>query len=199
MNKVVSVENKNTIRSCSEDSLRKLQSYKNNLLEAYHYRVDCGVFGILREKKVYLREDIYHFLLLTFHRYLNGYELDTEGQFEYYNTVFLRKEEERKRRMEQDTINGVYIPKDLQDCFRELDKKLTAEEKNQIASLASVDDLIAYHRGLGMWIRNAWGLWGGSRLLKYFKDTGFEFVMADDLSVEILIGYYKYLQQKTKP
>ena len=50
------------------------------------------------------------------------------------------------------------MPHNFEECFAELKKQLTAKQlegfKNQKTS-----DLIKYHRNLGMWIRNSWGLW----------------------------------------
>ena len=43
-----------------------------------------------------------------------------------------------------------------------------------------------------MWIRNNWGLWGGSRLLKYFKERGI--THPDSMSAIILACYYHWLK-----
>lgn len=42
-----------------------------------------------------------------------------------------------------------------------------------------------------MWIRNNWGLWGGSRLQKYFTDKGIHH--PDNMSHVILVHYYDWL------
>src|SRR3712207_7074234 len=34
------------------------------------------------------------------------------------------------------------------------------------------EEMINYHFSLGMWMRNNWGLWGSSRLQKYFTGKG---------------------------
>jgi hypothetical protein len=47
------------------------------------------------------------------------------------------------------------------------------------------------HFGFGMWIRNNWCLWGGSRLSKYFNDLGI--FHPDDMSSIILTSYHRYL------
>ena len=57
------------------------------------------------------------------------------------------------------------IPKTKQECFEILDEMLSQEDKNAIVEM---EDTIELHFTLGMWIRNNWGLWGGSRLQKYF-------------------------------
>jgi hypothetical protein len=105
----------------------------------------------------------------------------------------LKEEREQyKKRLLLETINGVYIPKDLEDCFIQLDKLLKEYEKNEIKCLPSRTDMALYHHGLGMWIRNNWGLWGGSRLQKYFFDRKIKH--PDDMSSVILSLYYDWLK-----
>lgn len=50
---------------------------------------------------------------------------------------------------------------------------------------------VDYHFSLGMWIRNNWGLWSGSRLSKYFNDM--EVFHPDDMSSIILDSFHRYL------
>ncbi len=52
---------------------------------------------------------------------------------------------------------SVYIPSDLQGCFRELDNMLPASMRENICAREEAN-LVRYHFGLGMWIRNNWGL-----------------------------------------
>jgi hypothetical protein len=54
--------------------------------------------------------------------------------------------------------------------------------------------MIQYHLGLGMWMRNNWGLWGGSRLYKYFHDKGV--TDPEDMSSIVLFYYYDWLTDK---
>jgi len=86
--------------------------------------------------------------------------------------------------------NGVYIPKDLKDSFVELNKmlslKLIEEMKN-----GPEDEMIHYHRTLGMWMRNNWRLWKGSRLSSYFNKLGIKH--PDDMSGIILMSYWRHL------
>jgi hypothetical protein len=50
------------------------------------------------------------------------------------------------------------------------------------------------HFGFGMWMRNNWKLWGGSRLSKYFTDLGI--FHPDDMSGIILTSYHRHLKGK---
>jgi len=47
-----------------------------------------------------------------------------------------------------------------------------------------------------MWLRNNWGLWGGSRLQQYFFEK--EIKDPDRMSSIILSHYYNYLQGRNE-
>ena len=90
-----------------------------------------------------------------------------------------------------ETINGYYIPKDFMDCFRQLDSLLTDKQIRGIQSLPNRRDVEQYDMSVGLWIRNHWGLWEGSRLSQYLS---FYKLTAPTLqSNAILQYYYDYL------
>ena len=101
---------------------------------------------------------------------------------------------ERERRMTAERINDVYIPRDLGECFIELDRLLSEIDKNEMRALPKRENMIQYHLGLGMWMRNNWGLWGGSRLYKYFHDKAV--TDTEDMSSIVLFYYYDWLTDK---
>ena len=90
-----------------------------------------------------------------------------------------------------DRINGIYIPKDIDEAIDTLDTILSAEDKQYLTDSTSTmrGFVAATHFSLGMWMRNNWGLWGGSRLQRYFRDR--QVFHPDDMSGEILKAYYK--------
>lgn len=89
-----------------------------------------------------------------------------------------------------DRIDGIYIPKDMDEAIDSLDVIISPEDKRYITDSLSLDVFrINCHHGLGMWIRNNWGLWGGSRLQKYFVNKNV--FHPDDMSDNILKAYYK--------
>jgi len=96
-----------------------------------------------------------------------------------------------QRRLVADSIDGVYIPHNLEESFYVLDTLLTAKDIQLIRSLPERDAMSAFHFGLGMWLRNNWGLWGGSRLQQYFLQRGVEH--PDNMSGILLEYYYDYL------
>ena len=106
----------------------------------------------------------------------------------------IKQRQEFERRLTLESINGVYIPANLGECFVELDKQLSEIDKNEMTAMPHRDNMIIYHHGLGTWIRNNWGLWGGSRLQKYFTARGI--THPDDMSGVILDYYHDWLTGK---
>jgi len=76
------------------------------------------------------------------------------------------------------------VPTTLAEAHAELERVLPAEELKKIDAMKSEDEMIEYHFGIGMGIRNSWGLWGGSPLSKHMQELGF--THADDISGVIL-------------
>lgn len=102
-----------------------------------------------------------------------------------------RQQEEVKKRLKADTIDGFYIPRNIEECFHQLDTLLSPTDIKTIRNYSSREETIKLHLGLGRWLRNNWGLWGGSRLLLYLFDRGLKH--PDDMSAAILEFYWDYL------
>jgi hypothetical protein len=83
----------------------------------------------------------------------------------------------------------IYIPKDLEDCFIQINKILPDSVKQSMLTQDEHHFTSNMHFGLGLWMRNNWGLWKGSRLSKYFNDLGI--YHPDDMSGIILDSYYR--------
>jgi len=88
------------------------------------------------------------------------------------------------------------IPLTLLDCFLSLDNILSDEVKDDIMS-SSLDSLIRYHMGLGMWIRNNWIRQTNSRITGLLYENGLRH--PDDMSQIIIVGYHYYLNGIIKP
>ena len=86
---------------------------------------------------------------------------------------------------------GFYVPKDLDDAIAELDKALGPKMKDEIRAKAKEDDMVEYHFGLGMWMRNNWGLWREERLFQSLAKLGLRH--PDDMSALILQEYWRHL------
>jgi hypothetical protein len=113
-----------------------------------------------------------------------------------------------------DHLGLYFLPHDLRSAIQELDAILPQEAKIKLAKYRST---AWAHRGLGMWIRNNWGLWsqprrrptvnkheknGGckesglmrakSPLREYFLRRGFS--NPDEISGLILDAYQRHLR-----
>jgi len=106
----------------------------------------------------------------------------------------ITKKQEYERRSTLDSINGFYIPKNLKDCFLQLDVILKPEQIQEIKKLPTRRDA-AYHR-VGNYIADKWELSESSRLQKYFFDKGY--LHHDSMSTIILAYYHDWLNGKTE-
>lgn len=106
----------------------------------------------------------------------------------------IEEREAYKKRIVSDSINGLYIPKNIEECFLELNKLLKPKEVDAIKNLKDRNETILYHHGFGTWLRNNWGLWGGSRLQQYLIKKGLSH--PDNMSATILEFYYDWLNGK---
>jgi hypothetical protein len=88
---------------------------------------------------------------------------------------------------------GVYVPKDLDEALVELKQMLDPSVLSEFKQ-GKEAELVKYHFGLGMWMRNNWGLWTGSRLADYFRSLGI--VHPDDMSGIIITSFYRHLKGK---
>ncbi len=93
----------------------------------------------------------------------------------------------------QEYIDGVYIPKDLEESIEQLNILLSQETKGEVLLLSEEEFMVNSHFGLGKNLRNSWMLWGGSRLAVYFKNLGI--THPDDMSGIILRSYHRRLNE----
>ena len=91
-------------------------------------------------------------------------------------------------------IDGVYIPKNLEDAISEVNGFYPDSLKTEIRKLSENEFVGQYHMGTGLYMRNNWNLWGGSRLSKYFKRKGIKH--PDDMSGIILTSFHRRLTGK---
>ena len=99
-----------------------------------------------------------------------------------------------KARIKLETIDGVYIPRDLYDCFKQLDKLMDADVKAKFMAFKDTEVDARAHKSVGFWLQNKWSLTEGSRLSKYFNDMG---VPHYDYMVSIVLTtYHRYLHKK---
>jgi hypothetical protein len=189
MDKVLSPTQIKLIKELTEDSIKRTNPYVSNLTKQYDYYNDSKVVTDL-EKKGLNYDDRYVFIALSYHRYLNGLDLKLEEQYHYHDSLRIERGNWYKEAQKRDSVDGKYIPESLVDCFIELDKILSEKDKKYILKNGAT----GLHMTLGMFLRNRWQLWGGSRLQKYFIDINGGMMHPDSMSGVILRQYEKWLK-----
>jgi hypothetical protein len=155
-----------TIKELTEDSIRKTNPYITNLIKEYDYYNDSKIVTDLEARNINY-DDRYELFAIAYHRYLNKLDLKLDDEYKYYDSIHIARDKEFEVSLTRDSVNGKYIPSNLADCFIELDKILSSRNKAYIRK----NGTSGLHMTLGMFSRNRWQLWGGSRLKKYFLDT----------------------------
>ncbi len=74
-----------------------------------------------------------------------------------------------------------------------MEKLLRAEDLAKIRA-GTEKDMGQYHHSIGLWIRNRWGLWGGSDLATSLENLGLRH--PDDMSAVILTSFWRYLHNR---
>ena len=86
------------------------------------------------------------------------------------------------------------IPKTIEESFIYLEQMFDDTTGYNFITLPENISTVKLHYGLGMWIRNNWGLWGNSQLQQCLHDSGF--IHPDDMSAIILKAYHRHLNGK---
>ena len=194
-------------KSCSDSLKKRIQITENDELTNLFYPWDGGNKTLMEftssdkktryekyfEKKgIVYESNIETITLIAYKRKLNKLPIKFDSLLLRFQNVELRWLYEDENKYEVDSIRRIYIPKDLYDCIRQIDSFWNDSVKNQLKQMTSRDFGARLHLGFGMWMRNNWRLWGGSRLSKYFNSKGVRH--PDNMSGIILAAYHKHLQ-----
>lgn len=107
-------------------------------------------------------------ILIAFKQFLMGQQVNENVIYRSYQQIEKKWAVEDLVRLTADSLRGVYIPKDLDDCLKQIDSFWNDSTKNKVRQMTEESFSVNYHLGFGTWLRNNWGLWAGSRLNKYF-------------------------------
>jgi hypothetical protein len=184
------------VKLLQEDSiyLNSAFKYRADFFHAWKIYNGSRLTAYFNKKGLNGSFEIYETILISYHRYLNNDSIKLDEQIKKYQVKQQKDYEVYISKTKKDTLNGVYIPTDLHDCFVQLDKILSEKDRSEIKCLKNRDETIKYHHELGMWLRNNWGLWGGSRLQIYFLDK--KVSHPDNMSALVLEFYYDWLNNK---
>lgn len=193
---------KSRILSVHEDSLKyavypfaKAEPYKD-YKTVFHWTSDENgnpkITRYLKSKGVY--EDHSEVLLYSFRQYLLNGQINEKEILRKFVAIQGESEAREKIKFEADRIDGIYIPESLEDCFTQIDSFWDDSVKLEVRRWDENEFVAKTSFGFGMWIRNNWRLWGGSRLSKYFNDLGI--YHPDDMSGIILVSYHRHLNNR---
>lgn len=133
-------------------------------------------------------------ILVAFKQSLLGQKPNEAKILKTYLELERQQQKLEAVRATTDTINGIYIPKDLKDCLAQINKFWSDSTKNQVKQWTENKFTAETHLGFGMWMRNNWQLWRGSRLTAYFNTIGV--YHAESISDIILTSYHRKLTGK---
>jgi hypothetical protein len=103
-------------------------------------------------------------------------------------------ERQYQERIKKDKLNGVYIPKNLEEAMTELDKRISVESQAKIKAIPEDSVCIIMRQRLGQWIILNWGFYSGSRLSHYIRSAGITF--PDDMGDFLILAYHRRLNGK---
>lgn len=128
-----------------------------------------------------------------FHCYLNNYVYDFKKDIDELINELKESDSIKVFNATADTIDGRYIPKNLEDAFQQLDSLLKPSYKERFINDDEETAVSKEHHGLGMRLRNSWCLWGSSRLQRsIYSEYGIK--QPDSQSSFILTLYYRKLK-----
>ncbi|SFJ76542.1 DUF6794 domain-containing protein [Myroides guanonis] len=184
------------IKSTDDKELKKLiYPFGNSQYKTIYYWSNndkSGIYKYLTKKGIdNFKEEV---ILSNYKRHLNNTVVSEDSLLKPYLKIEAKWRVEDNNRFSTDTLRGVYIPKDLEDCFKQINIIWDENERNQILKWDENEFAGKAHFGFGMWMRNNWQLWKGSRLSRYFKD--FKITHPDDMTGIILVSYYRFLSKK---
>jgi hypothetical protein len=157
----------------------------------WHFHEASRLTKYFNDLGIRYQKSMQDIILHTYYRRLHKLPIRFEDELIKYKNIEAREEEEYQKKFQLDSINGVYIPKNIKECFLELDRLLSKEDIKTIKELKSKNETIQYHLSLGMWIRNNWGLWDGSRFQLYMHERMND--EPDGMSAKILELYWEWL------
>tara|TARA_R110001632_G_scaffold232397_2_gene373086 strand:+ start:515 stop:1318 length:804 start_codon:yes stop_codon:yes gene_type:complete len=156
---------------------------------------DARLGKYYKRKGLKIPNDMIEVVLRTYQAKVQGLEINHDEILKQFQIKQQKNNEEDKVRFTTDSLRGYYIPKNLDDAINSLDGIYSDSTKIEITKLTEKEFIYGNYRpGIGLWMRNNWQLWGGSRLSKYFRDNKINH--PESMSVVILKSYYRYLKNE---
>jgi len=103
-------------------------------------------------------------------------------------------EEAYQKRIIQQNLGGVYIPKDLSDAFVQFNKLIEKPTIEKFRSLPEEEADRRLHNGFGKWISFNYSFYEGSRFSVYLNKLGL--YDPDDMITFVITTYHRNLNKK---
>jgi hypothetical protein len=145
---------------------------------------------------IYLRKkgleyDLASVVLAAFKNSLSGHPFRESEVLNPFVERFVRRNKEDQTRYALDTLDGHYIPMNLDEAIAAMDSFFSDSLRIKVKALTSDEFSARYHLGFGTSLRNRWHLWGGSRLTKWFEQRGVSH--GESISGIIIESYHRKL------
>lgn len=120
--------------------------------------------------------------------FLIAFPLAVEAQDE---GVFTDPIKEYQWRIKQETLSGHYIPKDVVDALRVLERLVDPKAQTKVLALEEEEYVKKLFFGFGKWMMINWGFYEGSRLSHHLKQIGI--AHPDDMTTAMMLFYHRTL------
>lgn len=158
----------------------------------YSYYQICEEY---KRKYKYLTKDRFKEAIHnSYYNYLKYGNYDYDKILDSVNNIFIEENRYEDSFIPLDTINGYYIPKNVEDAIIYLNNTIDSNSIAEFKNLAEETAVSIEHIGIGMWMRNKFRLWGKSRLQQYFEK--YKIRHPDHMSSIILTAWHRSLNNK---
>ena len=102
--------------------------------------------------------------------------------------------EDYQWRIQQRTLNDIYIPSDIDDAMVELGELSSENAIKKFKTAAEEEVARQLFFGLGKWITSNWQFYEGSRFSHYLRGLGLSH--PDDMVIFVIESFHRYLHDK---
>jgi hypothetical protein len=150
-----------------------------------------------------IQKFLFLLIVLCFSAYSADAQIDTTKIVKEKNKKIVIKTQKKRNpyqdsvyqwRVAQSHLDNFYIPTDINDCFKQLDKLMETSVKQRFMAFSDEEVDRKTHASLGRWIDHKWQISDGSRISYYFYRMG---VPSPEYTIGIIItSYHRYLHKK---
>ncbi len=117
----------------------------------------------------------------------------SEGLQAQIDTTDADMVEDYNWRIMQRMLNGIYIPMDLNDAFKELQDNASEQAIDRFRNAPGDDLSNKLFFGLGRWMKSNWQFYEGSRFSHYLRELGLSH--PDDMVTFVIESFHLHLNE----